>query len=218
MVDNSKKGSPDSRDGFYVPLGIIDHRFWLWFRYGMVREYHSAVTINLAKRLEIPMRNFSRNELYSMSTICSFKLKPKLRKIPKGKPFTHSLGEYIRHERLKKHLSQSALAKVFGVNGVALSMWELNRKPVHPKRFNAVIDFLGYVPKKSSKFDKLGTRTQLWRLQNDVSLQEFSELLNISVEEITRIETARYCKIDREISETITSFINTPLISHAVLS
>ena len=38
-------------------------RFWLWFRYGMVREYHSAVTINLAKRLEIPIRNFSRNEL-----------------------------------------------------------------------------------------------------------------------------------------------------------
>lgn len=143
-----------------------------------------------------------------MSTICSFKLKPKLRKIPKAKPFTHSLGEYIRHERLKKQISQEALAKQFGVNGVALSMWELNRKPVHPKRFQSVIEFLGYVPKKSSKFDKLGTRTQLWRLQNDVSLQEFSELLSVQIDEVTRIETARYCKIDNRVSKAITALIN----------
>ena len=142
-----------------------------------------------------------------MSTICSFKLKPKLRKIPKAKPFTHSLGEYIRHERQKKQISQEALAKQFGVNGVALSMWELKRKPVHPKRFQSVIDFLGYIPKKSSRFDKLGTRTQLWRLQNDIDLQKFSELVNIPVDKITRIETARYCKIDGSISGKIESVI-----------
>lgn len=149
-----------------------------------------------------------------MSTICSFKLKPKLRKIPKAKPFTHSLGEYIRHERLKKQISQEALAKLFGVNGVALSMWELKRRPVHPKRFQSVIGFLGYVPKKSSKFDKLGIRTQLWRLQNDVSLQEFSELVNISIEEIIRIETARYCKIDDKVVVAIDSLIDkkTPFV------
>lgn len=153
-----------------------------------------------------------------MSTICSFKLKPKLRKIPSAKPFTHSLGEYIRHERLKKQISQETLAKQFGVNGVALSMWELKRKPVHPKLFQSVIDFLGYVPKKSSKFDKLGTRTQLWRLQNDISLQEFSDLVNVSIEEITRIETARYCKIDSKVSEAITSCIKQPISYHAELS
>lgn len=146
-----------------------------------------------------------------MSTICSFKLKPKLRKIPKGKPFTHSLGEYIRQERQKKQISQETLAKQFGVNGVALSMWELKRKPVHPKRFQSVIDFLGYTPKKSSKFDKLGTRTQLWRLQNDVSLEDFSELVNVPIEEIIRIETARYCKIDDKLFNMIASFINLPI-------
>lgn len=153
-----------------------------------------------------------------MSTICSFKLKPKLRKIPKAKPITHSLGEYIRHERLKKQISQESLAKEFGVNGVALSMWELKRKPLHPKRFQSVIDFLGYIPKKSSKFDKLGTRTQLWRLQNGVSPEEFSELVNIPIEEITRIETARYCKIDSKVSKAINSFIKHPISSHEVLS
>lgn len=153
-----------------------------------------------------------------MSTICSFKLKPKLRKIPKAKPFTHSLGEYIRHERQKKQISQESLAKQFGVNGVALSMWELKRKPVHPKRFQSVIDFLGFVPKESSRFDKLGTRTQLWRLQNNISLQEFSELVNVPIEEIIRVETARYCKIDGMVSEVINSFIKHPISFYAVLS
>lgn len=146
-----------------------------------------------------------------MSTICSFKLKPKLRKIPKAKPFTYSLGEYIRHERIKKQISQESLAKQFGVNGVALSMWELKRKPVHPKRFQSVIDFLGFIPKKSSKFDKLGTRAQLWRLQNDVSLEEFSELINVPVEEVIRIETARYCKIDNKVSKSIEELIKNAL-------
>ena len=60
----------------------------------------------------------------------------------KAKPFTYSLGEYIRHERIKKQISQESLAKQFGVNGVALSMWELKRKPVHPKRF--VIQFFSF--------------------------------------------------------------------------
>ena len=95
----------------------------------------------------ISLYHLNRYYLYSKLPICSFKLKPKLLKIPKAKPFTHSLGEYIRHERLKKQISQEALAKQFGVNGVALSTWELKRKPVHPKRLQSVIDFLGYVPK-----------------------------------------------------------------------
>jgi len=152
-----------------------------------------------------------------MIPICSFKLKPKLRKIPKAKPFTHSLGEYIRYERIKRHIKQETLAEQFGVNGPALSNWELNRKPIHPKRFNDVIDFLGFVPKQSSKFDKLGTRTQLWRLQNHASLEEFVSLLNLEKEDINKIETARYCKIDDKLKDTITEYIELP-ISNGVLS
>lgn len=154
-----------------------------------------------------------------IAVICAADTWKDMETYAKAKPFTHSLGEYIRHERQKKQISQESLAKDFGVNGVALSMWELNRKPVHPKRFQSVIDFLGYVPKKSSKFDKLGTRTQLWRLQNDVSLQEFSELVNVPIEEIIRIETARYCKIDKRFSESVGKLITHPLkLSHLLSS
>lgn len=137
----------------------------------------------------------------------SFTLKPIKRKLPKEKPFTHTLGEYIRLERIKRHIKQEALAKTFGVNGVALSSWELNRKQIHPKRFNKIIDFLGYVPKKHSEFDNLGIRTQLWRLQNNVSITEFSQMIHIPKKEIIKIEQARYYKKDIELEKTITNFI-----------
>ena len=42
-----------------------------------------------------------------------------------------------------------------------------------------IMDFPGYVPKKSSKLDKLGTRTQLWQLCNDVRLQRFLRISNV---------------------------------------
>ena len=138
---------------------------------------------------------------------CSFSLKPKLRKIPKAKPFTYSLGEYIRHERIKRHIKQETLAEQFGVNGVALSNWELNRKPIHPKRFKDIIDFLGFIPEASSKFDRLGTRTQLWRLQNQVELKEFLYMIDIPKEEILKIEEARYCKVDKKTEIKINTFL-----------
>lgn len=147
----------------------------------------------------------------------SFTLKPTKRTLPKEKPFTHTLGEYIRFERVKRHIKQETLAQQFGVNGVVLSSWELNRKQIHPKRFNKIIDFLGYVPNKQSGFDSLGIRTQLWRLQNNVSLVEFTEMINIPKKEIIKIEQARYYKKDVEMENKISKFIQQP-ISCEVLS
>ena len=137
--------------------------------------------------------------------------------LPKEKPFTHTLGEYIRFERVKRHIKQETLAERFGVNGVALSSWELNRKQIHPKQFNKIIDFLGYVPGKQSEFDSLGMRTQLWRLQNNVNISEFSQLINIPKKEIIKIEQARYYKKDVDMGNKISKFIQEP-ISCEVLS
>ncbi|WP_288954738.1 helix-turn-helix transcriptional regulator [uncultured Polaribacter sp.] len=137
----------------------------------------------------------------------SFKLKPTKRSLPKEKPFTHTLGEYIRFERVKRHIKQETLAKQFGVNGVALSSWELNRKQIHPKQFNKIINFLGYVPQKQSEFDSLGIRTQLWRLQNNISITEFSEIINIPKKEIIKIEQARYYKSKKDLEEKIKLFL-----------
>jgi len=68
-----------------------------------------------------------------------------------------------------------------------LSNWELIRKPIHPKRFNDVIDFLGFVHKHSSKLVKLGTRTQLWRLQNLISSDDFISIFSLEREDIIKI-------------------------------
>ena len=67
-----------------------------------------------------------------------------------------------------------------------------------------------------SDFDRLGTRTQLWRLQNHISLKEFVSLFNLKIEDINKIETARYSKIENEFEDTITKHIQLP-ISHKVL-
>ncbi len=142
---------------------------------------------------------------------CSFALKPKIRKITKQQLTTHSLGDYIRNERLKRDIQQEILAKKLNVNSVALSNWERNKKSPHPKHFNIIIDFLGFVPKKQSHIDKLGIRTQLWRLQNNTTLEEFASELNIPIEIIMRIEQARHCKLEEGTIKRILSFINKPI-------
>lgn len=71
-----------------------------------------------------------------------------------------------------------------------------------------MINFLGFIPKKSSDFDKLGSRTQLYRMQNNMSIQEFSKSANIPIEIIEKIEQARYCKIDTKTRQAITQFVS----------
>lgn len=110
-------------------------------------------------------------------------------------------------------MQQQILAKELGANSVFLSKWELNHAPVHPKYLNAVISFLGFIPKLKSNFDRLGTRTQLWRIENMVSMQEFVKKLDISKEEIQRIEQARHCKIDTQMESKINHFLKKSLTS-----
>lgn len=139
---------------------------------------------------------------------CSFTLKAKIPKktTPKIKPKT--LGEYIKRERQQRKLSQAKASKFFGVNGMYLSSWEINKKTIHPKYLESIIEFLGFIPKLTSNFDKIGMRTKLWRKQHFVSMDDFLRMVNIPKEEILKIEQARYCKIDKKIELKINSFLN----------
>ena len=138
---------------------------------------------------------------------CSFTLTAKTPKktTPKIKPRT--LGEFIKRERQQRKLSQATAAKFFGVNGMCLSSWELNRETIHTKYLEAIIEFLGFIPKLKSNFDKLGIRTKLWRLQNNVGFADFLSMINISKEEILKIEEARYCKLDKNTEIKINTFL-----------
>ena len=138
---------------------------------------------------------------------CSFTLKAKIPKkvTPQIKPKT--LGEFIKKVRQQRNLSQAVAAKFFGVNGMCLSSWELNRETIHPKYLEAIIEFLGFIPKLKSNFDKLGIRTKLWRLQNNVEFEEFLSMINSPKEEILKIEEARYCKVDKKTEIKINTFL-----------
>ncbi len=90
---------------------------------------------------------------------------------------------------------------------MCLSSWELNRKQIHPKYLEAIIQFLGYTPKLKSKFDKIGMRTKLWRIQHSITLDDFSVMIAIPKEEIIKIETARYCKVDKKTERKVNQFL-----------
>lgn len=138
---------------------------------------------------------------------CSFTLKAKIPKKTTPKINPKTLGDYIKRERQKRNLSQAVAAKFFGVNSMCLSSWEINKKTIHPKYLEPIIEFLGFTPKLKSNFDKLGTRTKLWRKQHSVSMDAFLSMINIPKEKILKIEQARYCKVDKKVALKINSFL-----------
>ncbi len=75
-----------------------------------------------------------------------------------------------------------------------LSSWELNQKAPHPKHVERIIDYLGYMPNITSKFEKLGTRTKLYRMKHNISIEEFCQMGNININVIMKLETMRFCK------------------------
>lgn len=145
-----------------------------------------------------------------MSTICSFSLKPAQRRKIEDKPFNHSIGEYIAKERIQRNITQVELSKYFGVKVDALSSWETNRRPIHPKRVKKALEFIGYVPQRISKIDYIGTQCKIWRLQNDVSIDMFCGMVKVAKDHINKIETARYCKISDTLLATLRNFVKQP--------
>ena len=139
--------------------------------------------------------------------ICSFSIKAKIPSLSRVAIEPRTLGDYLRKTRLERGIQQQVLAKELEANSVYLSKWELNHTPVHPKYLNDVITFLGFIPKLKSTFDQLGTRTQIWRIENKTTLKVFAEMLNIPKEEILRLEQSRYCKIDAQTEAKIISFM-----------
>jgi hypothetical protein len=146
-----------------------------------------------------------------MIPICSFRLKPIKRKKIEDKPFNHSIGEYIARERIQRKITQVELSKHFGVKVDALSSWETNRRPIHPKRLKKALDFIGYVPDKISKIDFIGTQCKIWRLQNNVSMDMFCGMVKVPKDNIIKIETARYCKISDSLLNTLHDFLRQPV-------
>lgn len=145
-----------------------------------------------------------------MIPICSFRLKPVKRRKIEDKPFNHSIGEYIAKERITRNITQVELSKYFGIKVDALSSWETNRRPIHPKRLKKALEFIGYVPDKISKIDFIGTQCKIWRLQNNVSMDMFCGMVKVSKDNITKLETARYCKISDSLLTTLHDFVKQP--------
>ncbi len=79
-----------------------------------------------------------------------------------------------------------------------LSQWERNIKPVPPKYLSQLLDYLRYIPKNLTSFERLGVQTHLYRLEYGISTSELAEALGIPTELIVEIENKRSSKLERE--------------------
>ena len=84
-----------------------------------------------------------------------------------------------------------------------LSSWELNQKAPHPKYVDVIIDYLGYVPKITSRIERLGSRIKLYRRKHNLGINEFCELKKIDKVLVIKHENQRFCKFSKEEQKII---------------
>jgi transcriptional regulator with XRE-family HTH domain len=58
-----------------------------------------------------------------------------------------TLGEHVKKHRLERHLLQSQLAKLLGVDRISVQNWERGIYEPSPRVIEKVIEFLGYDPR-----------------------------------------------------------------------
>ena len=71
----------------------------------------------------------------------------------------------------------------------------------------AIIDYLGYLPKINLKLEKLGMATKYYRLKYNLSLEDFCQMTNINTDVMLQVETLRYYKPSESLIKTIYSIV-----------
>jgi transcriptional regulator with XRE-family HTH domain len=62
-----------------------------------------------------------------------------------------TLGEHLRKRRLERHLLQTQLARLFGVDRVSVQNWESGIYEPNQGMVPKIIEFLGYDPRSEPK-------------------------------------------------------------------
>jgi len=62
----------------------------------------------------------------------------------------NTIGEHVRKRRLERHLLQSQLAEILGVNRISVQNWERDVYEPSAASIPKIIDFLGYDPRPTS--------------------------------------------------------------------
>lgn len=71
----------------------------------------------------------------------------------------------------------------------------------------AIIDYLGYLPKINLKLEKLGMVIKYYRLKYNLSLEDFCQMTNINTDVMLQVETLRYYKPSESLIKTIYSIV-----------
>jgi len=119
--------------------------------------------------------------------ICQIRLRAKK---PLSEAYPNELktiGDHIRKKRLDLNLYQKDLAKAFGVKEDTILNWEKGRSNPQLRYIPKVIEFLGYIPFKTTSRSE-GEGILLYRLLNGLSQKELAKKLGIDQGTLRRLE------------------------------
>lgn len=98
------------------------------------------------------------------------------RPAPQGFPVNPiTLGDHIRHHRLKRGLLQKDVAHILNVNEMTVTNWENNKRTVHARHIPKVVEFLGFVPDVLKDFQPLKSNIFLYRCKHGITQREMIE-------------------------------------------
>jgi DNA-binding XRE family transcriptional regulator len=89
-----------------------------------------------------------------------------------------TLGDHLKNQRLKLHLFQKDIAKIFNVSEDTVTNWENNRVQPQIQFYPILIDFLGYFPFTIDTTTVAG-KLKEYRYRNGLSQKKLGKILGV---------------------------------------
>lgn len=106
-------------------------------------------------------------------------------------PPPETIGDHIRHVRIKKKLYQREVAQIIGVKTSTLENWERNRTKPLLEKLPRIFHFLEYVPVDYRDNQRLQNPIFQYRAKHGLGVKAMANLLGVDKSTIFSWETGR---------------------------
>ena len=149
------------------------------------------------------------NSNLNVGKFCQISLKTK-RPLPSAHPRElRTLGDHLRKRRLDLKLLQREVAQILGVNSTSINNWENNLTSPKVSYIPRIIEFLGYVPYKSSA-KPLGEKRMTWRRFAGFSQKGLALYLGVDPGTLKNWEKGKHQPPGRVLKDLNTLFSSHP--------
>ena len=140
-----------------------------------------------------------------MLPFCHFTLKAK-KPFPPGYPkLLKTLGDHLRKKRLDLKLLQKEVAARIGIDETSIYYWENNRVKPSLAHIPKIIEFLGYIPFKTTS-TSLKEQIIIYRRLHGLTQKELAHLLGIDKTSIGHWERGEHWPSKQLLDKLISLF------------